>query len=90
MKACASGQHVPDATITVRKSGQGQQEYLVIKMTDVIVTGVMPAATAEAVPAETVTIQSVRVDLEYRAQRADGSLDAPSRFAFDIGTNRLL
>ena len=33
MKACATGTHVKDATITVRKAGKGQLEYLVITMT---------------------------------------------------------
>ena len=36
MKACATGTHIPEATITVRKAGKGQQEYLIIKMTDVL------------------------------------------------------
>ena len=36
LKACATGTHIPDGTITVRKAGKGQQEYLIIKMTDVL------------------------------------------------------
>jgi type VI secretion system secreted protein Hcp len=38
--ACASGQHIKDGTITVRKAGKGQQEFLVVKMTDAFITGV--------------------------------------------------
>src|SRR5580765_1034169 len=41
MQACATGVHLKEATITHRKSGKGQQEFLVIKMNDVIVTAVM-------------------------------------------------
>src|SRR6187402_3730 len=40
MQACAAGTHLKDATITHRKSGKGQQEYLIIKMNDIIITGV--------------------------------------------------
>ena len=40
MKARATGERIKEATITVRKAGKGQQEYLVIKLTDVIVTSV--------------------------------------------------
>ena len=90
MRTCATGQHVRDATITVRKAGQGQQEYLVIKMTDVVITGVTPTAAGDGAPAETVSLQCGRVDVEYRPQRADGSVDAPTRFAFDIAANRVL
>ena len=38
--ACATGKHLPDATITHRKAGKGQLEYLVVKMNDVVITGV--------------------------------------------------
>ena len=37
---CATGQHLKDATITRRKAGKGQQEFLVIKMSDVLITSV--------------------------------------------------
>src|SRR5436853_2996585 len=40
MQACATGTHLKEATITHRKSGKGQQEYLIIKMNDVLVTSV--------------------------------------------------
>src|SRR6185436_7756711 len=47
MKVCATGEHIKDATITVRKAGKGQHEYLVIKMTDVLVTSVSTNVSAE-------------------------------------------
>ena len=40
LSACATGVHLKDATITHRKAGKGQQEYLIVKMNDVIITGV--------------------------------------------------
>ena len=40
LKACATGEHIKEATITQRKAGKGQQEYLIIKMNDIIITGV--------------------------------------------------
>ncbi len=39
MKACATGEHIKEATITQRKAGKGQQEYLIIKMNDILITG---------------------------------------------------
>ena len=41
MKACATGQHLKEATITLRTAGKGQQDYLIVKMTDVLITGVV-------------------------------------------------
>src|SRR6266404_8015341 len=44
MQACATGEHLKEATITFRKAGKGQQDFLIIKMNDVIVTGVVQSA----------------------------------------------
>jgi type VI secretion system secreted protein Hcp len=88
MKVCATGEHVPQATVTMRKAGKGQQEFLIIKMNDVIVTGVNLSASDGAATAENVTLQFARVDLEYKPQRPDGSLDAGVHFTFDIKTNQ--
>jgi type VI secretion system secreted protein Hcp len=90
MKACATGTHIPDATITSRKAGKGQQEYLIIKMTDVLVMSVaMSVAEGATSTAEEVTLQFAKVDLEYRPQKADGSLDAGLHFAYDIKDNKV-
>ena len=40
MQTCATGTHLKEATIIHRKAGKGQQEYLIIKMNDVLVTSV--------------------------------------------------
>src|SRR6266404_9231650 len=41
LEACATGTHLKEATITHRKAGKGQQEFLIVKMNDVIITGVV-------------------------------------------------
>jgi type VI secretion system secreted protein Hcp len=90
LKACATGEHIPEATITVRKAGKGQQEFLIIKMTDVIVTSVaMSVAVDDPITAETVTLQFAKVDLEYKAQKDDGSLEAGLHFKYDLKTNKV-
>src|SRR5436853_3025508 len=38
MQSCASGKHLKEAVLTARKAGKGQQEFLVIKLTDVLVS----------------------------------------------------
>jgi type VI secretion system secreted protein Hcp len=90
MKSCATGTHIPEATITVRKAGKAQQDYLIIKMTDVLITGVaLSVAGDEPSGAENVTLQAAKVDLEYKAQKADGSLDAGLHFRYDIQANKV-
>jgi len=89
MRACATGEHIKDATITVRKAGKGQQDYLVIKMTDVLVTSVSMSVSAEEdATAEGVTLTFAKVDLEYKPQKPDGSLDAGIHFTYDLKANK--
>ena len=89
MKACATGEHIKEATITVRKAGKGQQEFLIIKMNDIIITSVNPSGVRRRrATAESVALQCAKVDLEYKPQKADGSLDAGLHFKYDIKGNK--
>ena len=90
LRACATGEHIKEATITVRKAGKGQQEFLIINMNDIIITGVHPSGTGEgsAATAEQVALQFAKVHLEYKPQKADGSLDAGIHFKYDIKGNK--
>ena len=90
LKACATGEHIKEATVTVRKAGKGQQEFLIIKMNDIIITGVAPSGAGDgAATAEHVALQFAKVDLEYKPQKADGSLDMGLHFTYDIKANKL-
>jgi type VI secretion system secreted protein Hcp len=88
MKGCATGVHLKEATITQRKAGKGQQEFLIIKMNDVLITAVTNAEENEGGSLETVGLAFAKVDLEYRPQKADGSLDAGVHFKYDIKANK--
>ena len=87
LKACAAGTHIKDAIITHRKAGKGQQEYLVVKLNDVIITGVTHGGSGQPY-SESVTLAFAKVHLEYKPQKADGSLDAGIHFKYDIKSNK--
>ena len=89
LQACATGAHFKDATITHRKAGKGQQEYLVVKLNDVLITGVVHGGTSGAAASETVSLVFGKVDFEYKPQKADGSLDAGIQFKFDIKSSKV-
>jgi type VI secretion system secreted protein Hcp len=84
MQACATGVHFKEGVITHRKAGKGQQEYLVIKMNDIIVTGVSQGGSGDGGNSENVSLAFAKVALEYKPQKADGSLDAGIFFKYDI------
>ena len=84
-KMCATGEHIKEATITARKAGKGQQEFLIIKMSDVIVTSVQSGGGGnDGSTAESVGLRFAKVDLEYKPQRPDGALDASLHFKYDL------
>jgi type VI secretion system secreted protein Hcp len=86
MKACAMGDHFDEATLISRKAGKGQQDYLIVKMKEVFITSVQPSGSSEH-PMESVSMSFGHVDLEYKPQKADGTLDAGVHFIYDIKKN---
>jgi type VI secretion system secreted protein Hcp len=90
MLSCASGKHIQEAKITVRRSDPTTpQEFLLIKLQDVMVTGVQSSATRgpEGLM-EQVTLNFAKVDFEYKAQRPDGALEAGAHFNWDLRLNK--
>jgi type VI secretion system secreted protein Hcp len=89
LMACATGEHIKEATITQRKAGKGQQEFLVIKMQDIIITGVHPSGNgSDGGLVENVTLQPAVIHVEYKPQKADGSLDAGLHMKYDVKKNK--
>ena len=89
-KACATGEHIKEATLTSAKQGKGPQDFLIIKMNDILITSVSLSESngSGSVPMESVSLQCSKVDLEYKPQKADGSLDAGVHFKYDIKANK--
>jgi len=85
MQACATGAHLKEAVITHRKAGKEQQEYFIVKMNDVIVTGVTHGGNGDgAGHTENVSLAFAKVAVEYKPQKPDGTLDAGIIFKYDI------
>lgn len=62
-QACATGKHFPTATITVRKAGGGQQEYMVIKFTDLLVSSYQSGGTSgDAIPTESISLNYAKIE----------------------------
>ena len=89
LKACATGQHLKEATITHRKAGKDQQEFLIVKMNDIIITAVAQGGEAGQTASETVSMTFAKVDFEYKPQKLDGSLDAGIHFKYDLKANKV-
>lgn len=79
------GETAKEATITVRKSGGDQQDYLIIKMTDVMVSSYQTGSDAASNSAlvDTVVLSFSTIQGEYKRQRPDGSLDSGVTFSIN-------
>ena len=90
MKACATGQHIKTATLTARKAGQGQQEYLTVKLSDVLVSSYQTGGSEQsgAVPIDAVSLNFAKIEVEYRPQNPNGSLGTAVSFRFDLKANK--
>ena len=88
MLACATGKHIPTATMTARKAGKGGFEFLFIKMNDVLVTSSQAAGSGGDLPVEAVSLAFAKIEVDYKPQRANGSLGAATTFKWNLLENR--
>jgi len=82
------GKHVTEGTLTVRKAGGTPLDYLIIKMTDIMVTSVSTGGSGgEDRLTENVTLNFSKVEIDYVPQKADGSGEAAKKAGWDIAEN---
>lgn len=90
--ACASGQHLKEARLVARKSlGKAQHEFLTWTFSDVLVTGYQTGGAApDTEPHDQVSLTFAKLTVEYRPQKADGSLGAAVTAGWDVKANKKL
>jgi len=91
MLACASGQHIKEGQITVRKAGDNRQtgtEFLFYKFETVVITSVQDSISTDEGPSESVSFAFAKVNIEYKPQKPDGSLGAAVEFGWDLKANK--
>jgi type VI secretion system secreted protein Hcp len=87
MLACCSGKHIPSGLITVRKAGDKPLEYLKIKLTDILISGVQEAGHGGDQLSENVTLNFAKFHVEYQKQKPDGSGQPAGEMGWDVKAN---
>ncbi|MFO0958182.1 MAG: type VI secretion system tube protein Hcp [Isosphaeraceae bacterium] len=91
MLACATGQHIKDATLTCRKAGGAQEEYLKIKLTDFIVSSYQTGGSKGQIkPIDQVSLNFSKIEYEYKEQKKDGTLGGSIKAGYDVKANKKL
>jgi type VI secretion system secreted protein Hcp len=88
MQLVASNQVVPTATLTARKSGLDQQQYLRLCFSGVQFTGShLSGSDGSGLPRESVSFSYATVVERFTPQKEDGSLDTPVFGGWDLVRN---
>jgi type VI secretion system secreted protein Hcp len=88
--ACCAGQHLPTATITMRKAAGedlGQKPFLVYTFTDVMVESIQWSGSSggDDSPSESVSFAFAKVKVEYSKQgEADGAMTPAGSASWDL------
>lgn len=87
---CCTGEHFPQAKLTVRKAGGkgGPIEYVTILMKEVLITSISTGGSGgEDRLTENVTLNFAEVAVDYTPQKPDGSKEPAIKMTWNIAEN---
>lgn len=88
LQAGTGGKHLKSAVFTARKAGGGQHDYLIWTFSDLILSMVMVQDPSRNGPVLAfVALNFSKVEVEYKEQKADGSVGAGVRAGWDLAKN---
>ena len=86
--ACCKGTHEKDAKLTMRKAGDKPLEYLIITMTEVLVTSISTGGSGgEDRLTENVSLNFAKVKVEYTEQTATGGAGDKPKMTWNMQAN---
>ena len=87
--ACATGQHIPSGVLHIRKAGGDQQVFVEWKFTDILISSYQTGGSGhggDVLPTDQVSFNFTKLEMEYKPQKKDGTLDAGIKFGYNIKT----
>jgi type VI secretion system secreted protein Hcp len=81
--ACAQGEHIKKAILTCRKAGKDQQEYLKYTFTDLLISSFSTSSGGE-LPVDQISFNFAKLEVEYKEQKADGTLGGAVKAGYDL------
>jgi type VI secretion system secreted protein Hcp len=89
MQACATGKHFDDAVMTLRKAGETPLDYIIITLTNVIVTSVSTGGSqGEESLTENITLNFSKYKYAYQPQSSSGGAEGGAiETEYDIALN---
>jgi len=88
-EALATGKHLKEAKLVLRSAGGSQVEYLVITLSDVLVSGYSTGGSSgDDRPTESISLNFAQIKMSYVEQDTKGSAGAAVEFGWDIKANK--
>jgi type VI secretion system secreted protein Hcp len=88
MLACANGEHIKEAILSVRKAGKEQQDYLKITLNDLLVSSYQTGGShGDVVPSDQISLNFSKIQFEYKEQKPDGTLGSAVKSGYDVKKN---
>jgi type VI secretion system secreted protein Hcp len=88
--ACASGQHLPEALLSIRGAGENPQDFLKWRLSDILVSSYQTEGIAHGDagrPTDQFSLNFAQIEVEYSPQKPDGSLDQSIKAGWDLKKN---
>ena len=88
MTACATGEHIKGAILSCRKAGGKQEDYMVYKFYDLLISSYQTSASSEE-PMESCSFNFSKMEMLYKLQNAKGALENGPEFKYNIKENKV-
>ena len=83
--SCANGKHIAKATLTCRKAGEKQQDYLKIHFEELLISSYQTGGSAgQEIPIDSISFNFAKIKFEYAPQDAKGGLGTPIIHGWDL------
>lgn len=85
MQCCCTGKHIQNAVLTCRKAGKTPQEYLKVTFRDLLISSMQQQnSSGDAQSVESISFNFAGIRIEYREQKADGTLGGATLAEFNL------
>ena len=85
---CANGKHLKEAKLTCRKAGGTQQNFMVVTMSDVLISSYQTGGSQSGeVPMDQISLNYSKVEIDYLAQDEKGITKSAGKNHWDMKTN---
>jgi type VI secretion system secreted protein Hcp len=88
--ACATGEHIKKVSLTCRKAGKEQHEYLKMHLSDCLISSYQTGGSgrSETLPVDQFSVNFSKIEWEYKEQKPDGTLGGAVTAGFDVKTGK--